>query len=232
VSDAVAVSEDYVGAATPGLLVLTDERSRFPLLGQPFRAATVWEPAGDATDVATPAGSYSAIVVDRLHLDLGWLDRVLQTALPSLAPGGRVVIAFRPAGELMPQPASPSFPTLVWEGLEAINGRVCATLRPGTSTTSVAELLVAVHSAVRLATTASADALQAGLDQARSALRQEVDERSRSERALLDHLERLASSQPGPRRSQLRAFLRRYRVARAAYALLRRIRRNEATARR
>lgn len=224
-----AVGVDEPAAAGPGLLVLVDEHSRYGLLRQAFKVVTVRELAGDATDLEVPAGRFSAVVVDRSRLDLAGVDLIVRAALPSLAPGGRVLIGLDPDGELAPLPDSPGFDGLAWHGLELVAGRVCAVLRPGGSATRIGELLAAAHAAVRLATAAAEDRSRIERVQARHALAQQVEERYRSEHALLDHLERLASKRPDPTRRPLRVrgFLRRYRLTRKAVSLLRRARRLE-----
>lgn len=192
------------------LLLLTDQgRVRYGLLGQAFANATVVELPDDAVagHLAMRADAngvgvdfdraFAAVLVDRSRLDLPWLAALVRDVHERC---GRILVALDPGGELLRRDVA-RFDGVAWGGLETINGRVCAVLHAadpaaGPPAGQVTELFATAHAAVRLSTLAAAeDPTMIGIRDAQRALARRVEERYRSEQALLVELERLATEQ-------------------------------------
>lgn len=205
------------------LLLLTDQpRTGYQLLGQPFADATVVELSDGRTydRIAIFAASvdgagasreeYAAVLVDRCRLDLQWLAELVRD-MRGLC--DRVLVALAPAGELVRDDTA-RLDDAAWGGLEMINGRVCAVLRPADATAEApagraVELLMAAHTAIRLSARAAAeDQTRVGVRDAQRALARQVEESYGDKHAMLVELERVTEE--------------RDRLQNTAYAKLRR----------
>jgi hypothetical protein len=227
---------DWLGP-DPDLLVLTDHQRHGQYgLRLPFRDATVLElVSGEMPGIS---GKFTALVVDRSHLDLGWLAAVIRATVPALRPESPVVVLLGSIGRSPappePVPAAVRLESLRWRGLGTVAGWPAAVLEvsagPDHPPTPIADLLVTTDLAVRLAAAARPAGGPLG-ESTRLAHARHLEDRRQSEHALLRRLAGAVSEPgherrpPGPIAVRVRNLLRRSRSGRAVLRAARPVRR-------
>lgn len=224
------IQQIFRDSESPDLLVLTDaERCGRNALALPFQNATVIEVG--TTGTIDIEGHFDAVVIDRSSYEPRWLDSVARSLVVALRPRGRVIVTLQAGGGAATTTEPGALVGLVWHGLGTLGGQPCAVLRPSepTDADSAATklLLTTAETAVRLAAARTADGYSGfTVEHAKAAMFQHLEERRRSERALVLHLEALAHELDQERRryqgtALVRTVLRRSRAGRRLLRLLR-----------
>ena len=218
------------GDGPPALLILTDAERRGRIaLAMPFHDATVIEV--DGTERIDIDNSFDTIVIDRSSDDPRWLDVVGSSATKVLRPTGRLIITLDVEHHVARVTDPAALVGLRWQGFGLLGGRPCAVLGTGDATEAGAVtagmLLATAETAVRLAARQLVGG-DSGLvpDYPRVAMAKQIDDRWRSEEALLLRLEALARELDQERRRHqgtelVRTVLRRSKLAGPARRILR-----------
>ena len=222
------------------MLVLTDGRRRGrSALTMPFASVTVIT-ADTGRIPPDVSGPFDTVVIERSTFEPREIDGSVQATLPVLRPGGRllVVLDYDQRGTGSTQEV-PHLSGLRWSGLARMNDRPCAVMTadasptltptPATDPTAVAAppglLLASLAGVLRIAEENHA-VTRAALARARTAFADEIDDRHRSERQLLDQLATLVDELERTRQQltgakAVRMVLGQSRPGRAAIRALR-----------
>jgi SAM-dependent methyltransferase len=175
------------------LAVSGEGQDRFDGLTVPFADATVVACLTGETDLIRD--EFDTVVVGRDTVDWQSLNETAALAARVLRPGGRLVLMLPLADTATSEPSNQA--GLNWHGLSVLNGRPCAVLGLAGTTgghQDTMALLATADAACRL-TLAHAGWEAAGLttDEFRAMVAREVEDRRRSEQALLGRIDRLVA---------------------------------------